>query len=647
MKSLIIYICIIAGPFAVINSNAQEQIPVHKITERYIDSLIRLADTGEKYQQQQLLHQAITASNKTGYTKGLSHAYLNMGSIYMSRAQYDSALYSFSMGIMPDTAINDTETYIYKAMLQCGIAGAFMFSSETDSAAHYAYQSLNTLQQQNLNTSPKAVVIYNNIAGLWLYMADEKQSLTYLKKALKLSLGSDNKRVLAYVYLNLAGHYMNTGNTDSARYYLNRVRDMGQDREFVPAMLSLARFHLNQRKDPDKAIMLLKRLLDLTKNDHKDHRMNVCYRLGLAYRATGKPTLAETSLLHGLALQDTLGALRHVPDFYGALADLYYHTGQFQKAYQYREQSIEAHKSIWTREKQEYINELEARYNSVQKDKQLAEHSLLVMTQQNDIRHKNFWIASLSAAAVLISIVFGLIYRNNRHKQKLQAAAIKALKKEQQITRLQSVMEGELKERKRIAREIHDGVSSMIGSARMHLDLRSGKESIDENAYRQGISLLEDAYRELRHISHNLVPEQLLEKGLIPALRSYCLKVSRPGIFEVTFQHSGNLPDLPPATSLSLFRIVQELLHNAHRHGHANHVLIDSSVTNQELMVTIEDNGRGLPPDYESQSGTGLKHLRERAQVIHCQIEIYNRKEKGTTFYLSVPFHAITAEQHD
>ncbi len=650
LRNLTLCICTLTTAYSSLGADARDSIPVTgKTLPMYnrIDSLIRQADTGNRHQQQTLLDKAIKESIRAGYAKGAAQASLNLGGIYMSRTAYDSAQYSFRMGLTQALSANDTDSHVYAAMLQCGIAGAFMFSSQTDSAAHYAYQSLHTLQRWGLSSSPKAASIYNNIAGLWLYMADEQQSFTYLQKARELATDSSNKRVLAYVYLNLAGHFMSVGKTDSAQHYLEHARSLGKDQEFVPAMLSLSRFYLNQRNDPTRAITLLERLLELTQHENKDHRMNVYYRLGIAYRAAGKTAQAEASLLQGLTLQDTLGSLRHVPNFYAALADLYYSTGQYKKAYGYREQAAKAQKAIWVREKQEYINELEAQYNSAQKDKQIAEHALLVMQQQNDLRHKNFWIISLSAVAVLISIVFGLIYRNNRHKQGLQAAAIKTLKKEQQITRLQSVMEGELKERKRIAQEIHDGVSSMIGSARMHLDLRSGKESIDENTYRQGISLLEDAYRELRHISHNLVPEKLLEQGFISALKSYCIKVSRQAVFEVAFQHTGNMPDLPPANRLSLFRIIQELLHNAQRHGHASRVLVDCSATEQELMITIEDNGCGLPPDYESGSGTGLKHLQERAEAIHCQIEIYNRKEKGTSFYLSVPFRTITAEQHD
>jgi len=184
-----------------------------------------------------------------------------------------------------------------------------------------------------------------------------------------------------------------------------------------------------------------------------------------------------------------------------------------------------------------------------------------------------------------------------------------------------------------VASELHDDLGQRSFSIRMQLFASRG--SGDDSALIESVSSL---HEDLRRLSHRLHPALLREQGLEQALENLCQEF-RVGGRMVRFRCLHPLDDLDPAASLHVYRIVQEGLVNAQRHGQADWVDLTVSVEGRDLAMELSDNGRGFDPEVAA-PGYGLAGMRSRAQALGGQLEIRSRRDCGTLLKVSVPLGA-------
>lgn len=211
---------------------------------------------------------------------------------------------------------------------------------------------------------------------------------------------------------------------------------------------------------------------------------------------------------------------------------------------------------------------------------------------------------------------------------------VEAEQKLKELQFIEALMEGEEKERSRIARDLHDEISGLIAAAKMHFGALS--ETVPQlqqaKEFLQGMVLLENAALQVRRTSHNLMPEILLENGLEAALQRYCGAVGTDKL-KVIFGGIGTINRFSPSFELSLYRIAQELLNNVLKHAGASEVVVQLSQQGNTLSLTIEDNGNGFNPE-QVQGGTGLRSIRKRVAMMNGQIELSSAPGRGTSIYL-------------
>jgi signal transduction histidine kinase len=204
--------------------------------------------------------------------------------------------------------------------------------------------------------------------------------------------------------------------------------------------------------------------------------------------------------------------------------------------------------------------------------------------------------------------------------------------KEMQL--LEALVEGEEKERSRIARDLHDEVLGMIAAAKMQFSalIEKKPDLYELKEYIQGMELLQAGALQVRKTSHNLMPEILLENGLDEAISRYCRNISNDKL-NMEYFSVGNIERFSPNFELSLYRIVQELINNIVRHSSANSALVQLSRHTNILSLTIEDNGKGFKTT-DQMNGTGLQSVKKRVEAMNGQMEIISEPGKGTSVYL-------------
>ena len=201
-----------------------------------------------------------------------------------------------------------------------------------------------------------------------------------------------------------------------------------------------------------------------------------------------------------------------------------------------------------------------------------------------------------------------------------------------------SLIEAQDQERHRIARELHDDLGQELALVKVMLDRLTGESDAPLKSTLAGLSSRVSAISDTtREISHDLFPRQLEYLGLQQAVRKLCDEVQRGKEISVHLT-IGNLPDqLQPSTSLSLYRIAQETLHNIITHSQAKNVQVELASDNGRILFRITDDGVGFDISHEG-AGLGLASMRERVRAVGGSIDISSAQRAGTQIEVRVPF---------
>lgn len=198
-------------------------------------------------------------------------------------------------------------------------------------------------------------------------------------------------------------------------------------------------------------------------------------------------------------------------------------------------------------------------------------------------------------------------------------------------------------ERQRVARELHDGVSQLLVSARFRLD-EAMRLLESANGARMQVDrarqTMVQAIHEVRRISHALRPRALDEFGLLAALSALLAEFQERTRIVVDYRKPRSARVLPSAVAENLYRIAQESLLNVERHAAARNVRVALRANARQITMTIEDDGRGIDPKRVSRSsGLGLLHMRERAESLDGTLLVGARGHRGTLITVQMPLH--------
>lgn len=228
------------------------------------------------------------------------------------------------------------------------------------------------------------------------------------------------------------------------------------------------------------------------------------------------------------------------------------------------------------------------------------------------------------------------IKERNRAQEGLRSLAAKVLKIQDD-------------ERRRIARDLHDGVGQTLAGALMAIaQARSAAATLSpcEPGLRQAEDLLQHGIREVRTVSHLLHPPLLDESGLISAIRWYVEEFSKRSKIAVTLELDEDEDRLSQEIKTAVFRIVQEALTNVYRHSKAQVAWVEIESDPTCLQLRIKDDGHGIPPSMSStapnrKTGVGLASIRERATLLGGTFAIRSNSQ-GTTVSVSIPIPEVS-----
>ncbi len=218
-------------------------------------------------------------------------------------------------------------------------------------------------------------------------------------------------------------------------------------------------------------------------------------------------------------------------------------------------------------------------------------------------------------------------------KYKLQLAEEKV--------RSASLMEGQEVERKRLARELHDGIGQMLTGLRLHGEKVKSfmfANEKQEKSFNELQKLIIETIEATRTVSFNLAPSVLSDYGVSPAIRILTEQVSKAANIEIDFVEI-KIKRLPEGIETCLYRICQEALHNAVKYSEATNIKIQLSISENYVNLLIDDNGKGfdLSNLKKGLTGSGLKNMQTRAELLNGQWKLQTKQEQGTKITVKIP----------
>lgn len=540
---------------------------------------------------------------------------------------------------------------IYKAYNV--LAKAYETKGKIDSSAQY-YYLLNDAIDKGEYTDPEyAVSVYTQLAMFWINTNWDinggyvDPSLFFLEKATQAEKKIKNTSAHAFSSYMLKGaYYMSKKDYDSARYFYlefltQREKAGTSNATWASAMyLNTAEAYLEENRNTE-AIDYLNKALALKNKLLGAPRYMMIAQLFLS-RALYQQKQYEKSLAAFdeaftiVNKNDVLG--KEVIEAYKVAGNAYEALGQKDKAIEYKNTYSLLHDSLMQKDKLDMMNKLQVLARITEKDKKLAEQKLIITQNEASARKKNFLIAGISMFTIFIGVLFLLWQRNNRNKQRLHQQEMDAIRQKMAIDNLQAMIDGEEKERTRIARELHDGIGGLLAAAKMNFELVKKNYHLHNKAdFQDGLTLLSEASTELRKTAHNMMPEILLQEGLVEAVGHFCKTVARNSPVKIHFQTLGDLQKFSPTFELAVYRVVQELVHNILKHARATEALIQMGFGSEMFDLSIEDNGIGIPDNIIKKSnGMGLKSIEDRLKAINGKMTIQNIAGGGTGIYLEI-----------
>jgi signal transduction histidine kinase len=234
-----------------------------------------------------------------------------------------------------------------------------------------------------------------------------------------------------------------------------------------------------------------------------------------------------------------------------------------------------------------------------------------------------------------------LIYRNFKQKQKLQQQRINELETEKQLEAAEAVVKGEEQERTRLAKDLHDGLGGMLSGIKYSFTTMKGNLVMtpeNHQAFERSMDMLDSSIREMRRVAHNMMPEALIRFGLNTALNDFCNDINQSGALKVIYQSIGiEGMEIDQTTSITLYRVVQELINNTMKHAGANSAIVQLTKSNGQLSLTVEDDGKGFDTSLlKMNKGIGWINIQNRVDFLKGKLDIRSKEGEGTSVQIEL-----------
>jgi signal transduction histidine kinase len=620
---------------------------VAKADTQQVNVLVKLAGlytNAEANKGLAYANKAMALSRQIKFKKGEADAFFYRGLTLVNILKSDSAKADFAKATAIYRSINDLNglAQVYNEMgrmlrTEGKLADCITYFQQ----AAALYERLNDLD----GSADCLVLLANNYNLLNLF--DKALAMYQKSYDLRIKLNSKVKAAqsLAGIGLTYRNKQLYSGGDKNFKLAISYMLKARQ--AFIKAghRLNIALIdketgitYLYQDDYKNALIYLLEAEARFNKLDYKRELGSLYKGIGRSYMYLKEYPQAKAYLEKGLAASIAEKYQQHIMESYEFLYNYYKLVGNANMSLAYHEKWMDAKDSLTARANFNKLSELTTKYETEKKEQQIDLLNKENTIQKLSIASRNKTIGIIAGLFLLSGIFGALFYNRNKLKQRA-LLQVQQLKQQEVLTK--AIVDAEENERKRIASDLHDGVGQLFSAVKMNLTGLFARVEMDKEEDRflaeNTMALVDESCKEVRTISHQMMPNMLLRSGIASDLKNFIEKIDADSL-QVTLEAAGFKNKLESNVETMLYRVIQETINNVIKHARATRldIILNRSATGINAMIA--DNGVGFDVDkIGTFTGIGLKNMATRVEYMKGRIRYDSAPGEGTVVNIEVP----------
>lgn len=579
--------------------------------------------------------EAAQLAKEINYTSGLASALHKMAVIYRFQGYYDKAL---QYGDSALTILGDADEPFVRAGILANNGVSHRSKGQFEAALRDSQRAIDLYTK--LGAKSELGTVLNNVGVLYMYMEDYPKAREYYGRALEIQKVAANPKEKANILNNFAIVYANEGELDSALTYFQKSlaieESLGNKKGMSECINNIGAVYYYMG-NVEQAIVEVRKsyAIDSTLGDVRG-QIACMNNIAEFLTENGKADEALKIFEENLIRAKTLDSYSDVEDAYRNLADAYKEKGDYKKSYMMLSEYVAVHDSALGNARQKAIAEMETRFETREKEQKIKIQKLEIQEKEASLDARQNLILGLSI--VLLLLVVATIFAYRAYKSRKAVELQTALSREQ-TKRLDAVIDATENERKRLAKELHDGIGQQLSSIKLGLSnffnaLTSSTEMETERIGKIQ-KVVDESARDVRNLSHQMMPKALTEVGLAPALQDLFDKSLGLVGLDFQFDAVAGKKRLPEKVEINLYRIAQELVNNCIKHSGATRVDIELVETPRRVTFHFEDNGKGFNP--AEMEGHGMLNMKSRVNHVNGSVEFLHLPKGGMRTEIDIP----------
>lgn len=556
-----------------------------------------------------------------------------IGSSYVFETNYPEAIKYYNQALNIAEEMNN---YNEIANLNNNLGMIFNEIGNFKTAYTYYFTALDNYDLAK--NKDKKIGTLNNIGVIYLNLHNYDKALTFFKEALDSTVQHKDTILVASVMNNLAICYSEKNPERALKELKSGISLSERVNNQYGLCISyqiMGNIYLNS-KEKQKAYDAYSKSVEIAKKANLSHQLAISkVGLGRVLLSMGKIDSALSIAQEVMQVGEEQNSLVLKSEAHHMLSDLYKESNEFEKSLTHFQEHIKAQQELTNQTVINQIYDVEVNHLSQLNKMQHLE----LEKKEMAISNKNSLLFFLSLVFLLVLIGLYLAYRNHRHKQKvkLQTTVIELTKKKSN-----AALEAEIQERKRIGQELHDSLGYLLSLAGLNASVLHKRKDITEEKKNELLNSLmetiDDAFEEVRTISHNLAPALLSEYGLKGALKNISDRINQSSRLKMTFDTFGLDNKLEDLIENVLYRTVQEIVNNTIKHAEATELFIQIVRDQNQITLMAEDNGKGFDvEEIKKQSSFGLYHIKSAVENLNGNLFIDSKINRGTIISIFIP----------